>query len=378
MAGQAAQQPQPESSNNMLWLIALVLGVIAIVWYIFKRQIATSYLQIKLYEIKLLSMVPFLDTQELADVYTKIHDVLPRVGKIDFTIIVALGATVGEWTRYPFTLLLILCAIAVYVGNKTHIYKRTYSMQQLAKLEKDNWPQISPVVHLDLIKADINKGPWAMALTPMLFCKKNKLLQEIQTERREDLSSKEWGKVNVVLKRGEANKLFVLQLGPLWKNINSLPPHVKGLFAVFAARINADSKPAANLLLQFNCSPPGKLNMRGVDALIKKHYNTKSVQRIVQGHAYVLTVMASMLEGARQDGVQASADFLWLKPLDRRLWYTLNVVGRQTPFVEVAGIFAHWLAEKEATTKLVVPMIEEATKALELALTEVVYHPDET
>ncbi len=48
-----------------------------------------------------------------------------------------------------------------------------------------------------------------------------------------------------------------------------------------------------------------------------------------------------------RDGVQASADFLWLKPIDRRLWYMLNTVGRQTPFAEVAGPYAHWLAERE-------------------------------
>ena len=88
-------------------------------------------------------------------------------------------------------------------------------------------------------------------------------------------------------------------------------------------------------------------------------------------------MMASMLEGAREDGVQASADFLWVKPLDRRFWYMMNTVGRQTPYVEVAGPFAHWIAEKEAGRKLLVPMVEEATNALELALKEVVYRPDE-
>jgi len=87
--------------------------------------------------------------------------------------------------------------------------------------------------------------------------------------------------------------------------------------------------------------------------------------------------MASMLEEARADGVVASSDFLWLKPMDRKLWYTLNCVGRQTPFAEVAGIFAHWLAEKEVNRKLFVPTVEKATNALELALKDVVYHPDE-
>jgi intracellular multiplication protein IcmP len=66
-----------------------------------------------------------------------------------------------------------------------------------------------------------------------------------------------------------------------------------------------------------------------------------------------------------------------LKPYDRRLWYTLNTVGRQTPFPEVAGIFAHWVAERDMGRKLMVPMVEEATTALEVALTEIIYKPDE-
>ena len=129
-------------------------------------------------------------------------------------------------------------------------------------------------------------------------------------------------------------------------------------------------------MAQLNKTSTTKFDYSGVDQLCAKHEKTVPVQEILQRHAYVSTVMAAMLEAARSDGVQASADFLWLKPLDRRMWYTLNTVGRQTPFVEVAGIFAHWVAEKGANKKLLVPMVEEATKALELALQEVVYRPD--
>ena len=129
--------------------------------------------------------------------------------------------------------------------------------------------------------------------------------------------------------------------------------------------------------MQIAESSNGKLNFSGTEALLQKHLNHKLVQKVIQEHAYELTTMASMLAAARLDGVQASADFLWLKPLDRRLWYTLNTIGRQTPFAEVAGIFAHWLAEKEAGRKLLVPIVDEATKALEIALKEVIYRPDE-
>jgi intracellular multiplication protein IcmP len=217
-----------------------------------------------------------------------------------------------------------------------------------------------------------------MAMTPMQFCKRNKLLEEIRPQRREGMTRKDWDKVDVLLRRGEANRIFALQLGPLWGGVQRLPPYARALFAVFAARTNADSKDVATILARLSASSiKGHMDMTGVDDLIKKHEKSKTIQEIINSHAYVLTVMASMLEGARSDGVQASADFLWLKPIDRRMWYVLNTVGRQTPFIEVAGVFAHWKAEKESGKKLLVPMVEEATKAVELVLKEVVYRPDD-
>ncbi|RDI48608.1 type IVB secretion system coupling complex protein DotM/IcmP [Aquicella lusitana] len=370
----APQGNQSDNSNAMLWSIAAVFAAMGAVWYVFKNQIAYFYLQIKLYEAKFLTI--FSDRFER--VQANIQAMQVNVDKTSFNDLINIGITVGDWLRYPFIVILIALAFAVYFGNSTRIFRRTYSMKDLAVLEKGNWPQISPVIGLDLVKTDIDKGPWSMAMSPLQFCKRFKLLEEVRPQRREGMSRKDWDRVEVVLKRGESNKIFAMQLGQLWKGVERLPPHAKALFAAFAARINADSKGAANLLAQLAASSgSGKLNVAGVNELLKKHMGSKAVQRIVQSHAYVLTVMASMLEGAREDGVQASADFLWLKPMDRRLWYTLNTVGRQTPFAEVAGVFAHWVAEKEAGRKLMVPMVEEATNALELALKEVVYHPDE-
>jgi intracellular multiplication protein IcmP len=249
-------------------------------------------------------------------------------------------------------------------------------MKSLVELEKQNWPQITPVVGLDLLKQDVDKGPWASALTPMQFCKKNNLLEEYKVIPKEG-SRKDRGKIEVALKRGLATKVFSLQLGPAWQGVNRLPPHARALFAAFAARINADSKGAAELLSRIAASSAGKLNFAGTEELLKKHLKTKLVQKVIDSHAYVLTVLASMLQEARADGVQASSDFLWLKPVDRRMWYVLNTVGRQTPFVESAGVFAHWRAEKEMGKRIVVPMVEEATNALEIALKEIVYKPDE-
>jgi intracellular multiplication protein IcmP len=314
-------------------------------------------------------------TNNLDDVRTTITTTDPN--NFTFQDVMHVGQAVGNYLRIPLVLILLALAVIVFFSNSTRAFKRIYTMRDLAQLEKTNWPQITPVVNLDLINTDIDKGPWAMALTPMQFCKRYNLIDEQRRQPQEGMSRKERSQVEAVLRRGAANKLFVVQLGPVWQGIDRLPPHAKALFAVFAARINNDSKAAADLLAKISASSGAKLDFSGANELLKKHESTKLVQQIVQSHAYVLTVMAAMLEGARMDGVQASADFLWLKPVDRRLWYMLNTVGRQTPFSEVAGPFAHWVAEKEMGKKLSVPMVEEATNALEIALKEIIYKPEE-
>lgn len=369
------QSPNQDNSSGILWVIFGIFAAAGLIWYAFKNYIIYGFLVFKLYEAKLLS---FVSPSYFDPIQTNILLAMKHAGQLSFNDLLTVAEHVGNVIHIPFAIFLFLLAVLVYFGHTARVYKKSYDMKSLAKLEKENWPQISPIVDLDLLKVDIDKGPWAMSMTPMQFCKHYKLLEEIRPQRKEGMTRKEWDKIEVVLKRGNANRIFALQLGPVWRGINKLPPHTRALFAAFAARINADSAPAADLLKQLSASPKGKLNMSGVDALIKKHEGTKRVQQIIQSHAYVKTVMASMLEAAREDGVQASADFLWLKPMDRKLWYILNTVGRQTPFVEIAGIFAQWVAEKEAGRKLNVPIIEEATKALDLALKEVVYHPDET
>jgi len=370
---------QGDHSFDILWIMAAMAVVLGIVWFVFRTQISMFYLTAKIHELDVLEFLGRLINhpyyfEPLRESLISAREGAATIGYMD---LLQKGAQVGVYARIPLVIILAAMAVIVYISNTTRTYRRTYGMKDFAKLESKNWPQITPVINLDLIKTDIDAGPWAMALTPMQFCKRHKLLEEFRPARKEGMSRKEWDKIEVTLKRGEANKIFALQLGPLWGGTSKLPPHVRALFAVFAARINSDSKVAAQILSQLSASSLGSLNYAGVNQLLKKHENTKLVQEVVQSHAYVYTVMASMLQAARDDGVQASADFLWLKPMDRRLWYVLNTVGRQTPFIEVAGTFAHWMAEKEAGRKLIVPMVEEATNAVVIALKEVVYKRDE-
>lgn len=374
MSRSAPQSNQSDDSMGILWGIAAIIFVLSVVWYLFKAQIINVYLHVKLWEVDhLIGFFPSLEGVRDSILYTLQKD----PSSVLFNDVINLGMMVGNYVRYPMIFLTLVLAAWIYYASSTRIYKHIYTMKDLIRFERTNWPQISPVLGLDLVKTDIDKGPWAMALTPMQFCKRHGLLIEKHYGPQEGVSRKEWQKVEVALNRGKASQLFALQLGPAWRGVRATPPHVQALFAVFAARIEGDTAPAQALLRSINLSVPVKLSFAGTEPLLKKHAESAIVRRVVDRHAYLLTVMAEMLLAARSDGVQGVADFLWLKPLDRRLWYMLNVVGRQTPFVEVAGPFAHWVAEKEAGHRLLVPMVEEATNALEGALKEIIYRPDD-
>ena len=313
MAGAAPQGGQPDNSMGVLWITAAVFLAIGVVWYFFKIYIIGFYFKIKLLEISLISFF----TNNLSDVRTFILSATPQQVTLD--TVMKVGQAVGYYLRIPCAALIVILAFVVFFANSARSFKSAYSMRQLVEEEKNNWPQIMPIAKLDLVHTDIDKGPWAMALTPMQFCKRNKLLEERRGQPQEGMSRKEWDRVHVTLKRGEANKIFAMQVGPLWKGASKLPPHAKALFVAFAARINEDTKVCADLLARINTSSAKRLNFAGVDEFCKKYEGTKLVQKIIKSHAYVLTIMASMLEAARQDGVQTTADFLWLKPVDRKL-----------------------------------------------------------
>jgi intracellular multiplication protein IcmP len=258
-------------------------------------------------------------------------------------------------------------------------------MDSLVEAEKVSWLQITPVAPLNLIETDIDKGPWAMSLSPMQFAKQHRLMKLERVLPSVSTATTATGGSYLVahLQREAARRTFVVQLGSYWEGTQALPSHTQALLAVFAARAARDREASNQLLLQIAASAVGnkaedgpaafisRLNFSGTDTLLKKYLTHKTVAQVTKRHAYVLGVLASMLQLARQDGVLAAADFLWLKPADRPLWFMLNAVGRQTAFPEVAGPFAHWIAERSIGHKLVVPMVDTAVSALEIALKEV-------
>lgn len=381
----AAQQPQGggggDNSLDFLWVIVLVVAAVLGAWYFGRYYIASAIFTVRYYEI----MAVAYCLQAYNAVAPFLHLPLPNAsGLIEALGIIQQGASasmpfspvsrvsslVGWYLAFPIALILAVLALFVIRTGIASRFRRVFSqrMKVLLNSEKVLWKMIAPVSKLNLVDEDIDKGPWAMSIPPMTFAKKHKLLKEDRTQHP----------VTVTVIKGAAAKVFAMQIGNYFTQVTAMPMHVQAIFAICAARANRDRKSSDKLLDQLSTSyAAGKIDYSGVKEVVVKYHNSKEVQYVLRRHGYVLTLMASMLELARADGVLAVAEFLWLKPIDRPLWYMLGSVGRQTPFVEVSGPFSHWLVEKKLNRPFRTPMISSAVKGLELAVADVLYEPEE-
>jgi len=369
---QAAQGGQnSDDALAPLWITGFIFIASFLVWYFNHALIVRFVFQLDLYQAYFVNLI--WPGEPLNNIIQYIKTMNPEL--VNWSTLMSITAEVGNYMRYIYALVLIVLAFFLYQKDLSFKFCKVYSMKTLRSQEQENWPAISPIIKEDLIKADIDEGPWAMAMNPMEFSrkyqllKKNDLLMEPSTPGQEMTAS---------LKKGDAKRIFTMQLGPIWEGFENCQPHVVAMAAIFLARINRDRDAALHIANELSKSfAKGKVNYSSAYPILEKYKNTEIVQEAVQRHAYVYTVMASLLEKARDDGVVPSSEFLWLKPVDRRLWYMLNCIGRQTPYVEIAGAFAHWKAEKVMQRPSLTPMIDEAVKALELAIKEVKLSPKE-
>jgi len=368
-APQASPQQQGDNSLSALWITLFFFALLGVIWYLFHTQIVWFVFKIKYYEAIFMSV---FTSAALPYVQTLQHVSFSSASVENLMLVTT---SVGKFMRYPAIILLGVLAATLYFTHPTLRYKRTHNMKTLYEQEKFNWPQVMPVSTVNLAKESIDKGPWAMCLSPMQFAKKYKLIIE-EHEKTPGLAGRE--RINISLARAEAYQVFATQLGAYFYGVDKLNMHTKALFAVFASRANRDANSAKKILDQMGFSSvSGHLDFSGVDEVVNKYKDSPVVKKVLEKNAYVLTMMASMLEAARQDGVVAAADFLWLKLVDRPLWFMLNGLGRQTAFTEIAGPFAHWLAERKLGRKINVPMVEEAVKALDEGLKDIIYVPDQ-
>lgn len=347
-------QKQPSADNkdwaDNIGTIAIAgIVLIGISWVLFHEQFSRALIAVRSAELWLMGfIVP--EAGKLADFIRKLDP-----GLVDIGLFKSILNETGAFVRWIFAP--IIGALALWVLFKKPAgdrFSRAHTMQSLKEQEAKIWPVIAPTIPLNLTKSEgFMTGPWAVAQTEREFAKKHQLVK------------------GGVLDKEKAKRVFSAQLGRPWPGIEGLKPYEKGLLAAFILYGAKQRDKAEEYLgLMATSYTSGNLDTSWADEILKKNANDVHLNKVLSRHNNVHSVLATMFQVAKTKGVAASSMFVWLRPVDRRLWYVLNGVGTYAFFVESAGSMAHWLAEKTLAEPLIVPIINNAVDGFEYALSE--------
>lgn len=350
--------PQKDGGElEILWISVGIILLAAAIFYLFRSQILTFILWIKYTELKAISYFMVNANYQGLIAWTNHAD----PNRVSLDTLKLLSNEIGDTIKYPCIIACAVFIVVIWFKHPESGFRDIETMHTLSEKIRQSFPAINIIQGFNLVKTPIDEGPWAMAMTPIEFGKAHRLIhRDAATEK-------------IIYDPFKAKMLFTEQVGAPWQGIDHLKPHEKALFAIFSAFINYKRDEAEGKMeeIALNINPrvlkTGKINFN-TQALLRKYGNTKSVEAITKRHAYVKTVFVEMLTQARTSGIVLNSLYLWLKPIDRDLWYTLNNVGRKAVFSEAAGVHAHWLAEKRLGFPIQQPIIDEAVNALDEAI----------
>jgi intracellular multiplication protein IcmP len=278
---------------------------------------------------------------------------------------------VGNQVRWIIAPIIFGLAIWVFYRMKGEGYKRVFSLGggvdkdgkrkplALAHYQAERWKVATYSAYFDPDIRDTHISP---AATPMEFLKNN----EVEFEN---------GAFTEDTRETRLPEIFAAQLGKPWTGLKTADLYVQCVGIMCGLHyLRRKSSLGERETLSIAWSQ-GKDGTEAMKTLVAKYINDKDINKVVDTicnqHAYSNTGLFALLDKARaRAGVLASADFAYLKQVDRSLWYTLSNCGRRRFFIEAAGVVSHFFAERVTATKLVEPNVENAINGLEDYLDE--------
>ncbi len=382
--GQQAENTLHE--NSIGWAIMLVIFavIIWIIWYYFDVEIRDAVRWLRYGEmwaaklvVDLSEMLGLVEGDEFTVFYPvtqsdvgwygqfeRVPDYKPE--KLTYNHLSMFSALAMQPLKPVLCGLMGLMAVwAMFRGPNTQ-YRNVLSLEGLIKRQSEIFPVIAPFVEFNPSKQSPRPPGSPVPAELPLFA--------------EALGPEEWLSYNQipmpdgVLDEEALFKTFRRQLGPYWRGPKGLEPYKLILLAAFclkAARKRNDSDAMLGRLamcwgakdgLQLKKDP--KLLKEAKAVLADKKLSGDTLANCNQ-HAFETTAMLRALQTAREEGgVLQSAQFVWLRAHNRRLWYPLNNLGRQSFHMEALGAHSHFKCEKRTLRPIPVPKVEDAIQTI--------------
>jgi intracellular multiplication protein IcmP len=302
----------------------------------------------------------------------------------------------GELIRWPVAVLLGLIGGWILVRSPATRYTRVMNLESMLVAQAEVFPRIRPILHLKGRTTREERGNYWWPESEYEWAIKHGAISDPSTPAAARSS----------FQPAKAAQAFANQLGrrnPGLDRLDELGFHEELLLAILAGRLTGQKKESGILLddaargfgpqwgayerfvrsikgtrFDWPANGPWEIrlprrsekSLRKVLERIRQDDAAAPVRAILAQHAYTATVLVALMEAAQGTGIISTSDFIWVKAVDRDLFYGLNDVGRRVASVEGSGIRSHVQAERKAKKPLIKPHVVAAIAALKVGLEE--------
>lgn len=344
----------------MIGLTIFVVSLVCILfWMALSTQISSGIRWIRVMELSLASL--FTDRYDV--LLAQLKSLAPE--QIRPYYILKMTEATMEFYKYPIMIIMfIMAGFSYFFIKERHPFARRFDLEGIAKEQASAFPVTMPVVKFNPLNAHHRPpgSPVPARLPPFA----------------EALAPEEWVAFNdIPLVKGiidrDATRLaFAKQLGRRWKSVNALPLHARALFAAFALKAAGKRTESDDFLgeLARHWEPGRGLVLssglrKEIARIIDDPKMGRVLAKVAAQHSFTTPALLRCLHVAReQGGVLAPAQFVWLRAVDRPLWYAMNNLGRGAVHIEGAGAIAHFRAEKSAEKPIPNPLVDVAIDGL--------------
>ena len=393
MSGQKGEGTLYEGGIGWAIMLVILFVLVWIFWHFFQEEIRDMVRWIRYAEMWLVSWflpsdyefsyrdysLPFFDYFYGFEYQNEYHPGVADYYKTElgYNHLARFAAMAMQPLKWPFAILLGAGAFWCMLMGPGTQYRRKLSLEGLLKVQSKIFPVIAPFAEFNPSKQPPRApGSPVPAELPSFA---------------EALGPEEWLAYNNiqipdgVIDKEDASRAFIEQLGTPWRGSKSLDPYKQILLAAFclkAARKRVDAEKLLGRLAK--CwSFKGGLKLSKDPGLLseaRKILKDKSIagKTLSQAnrHAFETTAMLRALQFAREEGgVLASSTFLWLRAHDRKLWYPLNNLGRQSYHMEALGAMSHFKAEKLTRRPIPVPKVDHAVETIQAYMSSMKARP---
>jgi len=363
---------QQNTDPIITWVV--IFGMLAAatygIWLMGYKQIGPVLIAIKQYELYPLTFISdsaSYDYDQLGQLYYQSRRMTSQ-GHMEHeqmwdTVVIA-GKYSGRHYRKMVGSIFLAMITFVLLFRKSNQFKTAFKLESIIGTHAIRWPVITPFIKFNPSKGK-HRAPGARVPVDLPLFAEALYPEEWMAHNRIRV-------INGVPDRDQIRRALLPQLCDRFEGIDALPEHLYCLLAAFALKGGRKRSECDALLGEVaKCWTPesGFVPTSNVKSQAARALGDQKLVGplldVMNRHAYVATAFLAALKWARrQGGVLAPAQFVWLRGLDRTMWYPLNNLDRRAFHVEASGAMAHYMAEVEAGRPLTVPRLDAAVVAI--------------